>query len=138
MAKETTKKTAKKGKVVQKKRSKVAVLSGNIFIQSSFNNTIISVTDENGGVISWASAGSIGFKGAKKSTPYAAQLAAAAAIEKAKSRGFSKAKVYVSGVGAGRESAVRALINANLDIASIKDTTPEAHNGCRAKKPRRV
>lgn len=135
MAKETQKNAPAK-KIVKKKKG--IVLSGNIYIQSSFNNTIISITDENGNLISWASAGSTGFKGAKKSTPYAAQLAAISAIEKAKSRGFSKAKVFVSGVGSGRESAVRALVNAEIEISSIKDTTPEAHNGCRAKKPRRV
>lgn len=139
MAKETAKKDNKKAvKKVVKKKSKSLVLSGSIYIQSSFNNTIITVTDENGNVISWTSAGAIGFKGAKKSTPYAAQLAAISAIEKAKARGLIKARVFVSGVGSGRESAVRALINTGLDISSIKDITPEAHNGCRAKKPRRV
>ncbi len=135
MAKETKKTDSKK---VVKKRAKSLVLSGSIFIQSSFNNTIISITDDKGGVIAWASAGSLGFKGAKKSTPYAAQLATAQAVEKAKSRGFSKANVFVSGVGSGRDAAVRALVNANIDVAVIKDTTPVAHNGCRAKKPRRV
>lgn len=135
MPKEVPKKEEKK---VVKKKVKRSVRSGNIYIQSSFNNTIISITDETGGVISWASAGSIGFKGTKKSTPYAAQLAASAAIEEAKSHGFSEAKVYVSGVGSGRESAVRALMNANISVSIIKDITPLAHNGCRAKKPRRV
>lgn len=120
------------------KKSRRVVRAGNIFIQSSFNNTIITITDENGGVISWASAGSIGFKGTKKSTPYAAQLAASAAIEKAKAAGFSQAKIFVAGVGSGRESAVRALTNANIEVLSIKDTTPVPHNGCRPKKPRRV
>lgn len=138
MAKEIIKKKEKVTKKVAKKKSKISVVSGSIYIQSSFNNTIISVTDEGGNVISWASSGAIGFKGAKKSTPYAAQLAATAAVEKAKLRGFSKARVFVSGVGSGRESAVRALINADLEISSIKDTTPDAHNGCRPKKPRRV
>lgn len=136
MAKKEIKKTDTK-KVV-KKKAKSPVFSGNIYIQSSFNNTIISITDDNGNLISWASAGSIGFKGARKSTPYAAQLAAAAAIEKTKGRGFTKAKIYVSGVGSGRESAVRALTNANLEVSIIKDTTPIAHNGCRPKKARRV
>ena len=125
-------------KKVIKRKSKISVNSGNIYIQSSFNNTIVSITDDNGNLISWASAGSIGFKGAKKSTPYAAQLAATAAIEKARTRGFVKGKIYVSGVGSGREAAVRALTNANLEIALIKDTTPIAHNGCRPKKSRRV
>lgn len=138
MAKETTNKKVKAAKKVVKKKSKIAIPSGCIYIQSSFNNTIISITDDSGNVISWASSGAIGFKGAKKSTPYAAQLAAASAIEKAKLRGFSKAKVFISGVGSGRESAARALINADIEISSIKDTTPDAHNGCRSKKPRRI
>ena len=108
----TTKKTDPK-KVV-KKKSKTLVHSGNIYVQSSFNNTIISITDDKGGVIAWASDGSLGFKGAKKSTPYAAQLATAQAIDKAKARGFSKANIFVSGVGSGRDSAVRALTNSNI------------------------
>jgi len=140
MAKEI-KKTEKKavaGKKTAKKKSKSLVLSGSIYVQSSFNNTIISVTDDHGNLLSWSSAGAIGFKGAKKSTPYAASLAAAAAIEKARSRGLSKVRVFVTGVGSGRESAVRAITNTDLQVSSIKDTTPIAHNGCRAKKPRRV
>lgn len=138
MAKEIIKKATKVIKKTVKKKSKIAILSGNIYIQSSFNNTIITITDENGNVISWATAGSIGFKGAKKSTPYAAQLAAISAIEKAKARGLRKANVFISGVGSGRESAVRALISAEIEISLIKDTTPDAHNGCRPKKLRRV
>lgn len=135
MAEKASKKNETK---VVRKKVKKSVLSGSIYIQSTFNNTIISVTDDNGNVVTWASAGSIGFKGTKKSTPYAAQLATTSAVEKAKAYGLSKVKVYVSGVGAGRESAVRALINSNLTIELIKDITPLAHNGCRAKKPRRV
>jgi small subunit ribosomal protein S11 len=140
MAKETTTKTSDKEviKKAVKKKSKTPVFSGNIYIQSSFNNTMISITDDSGNLISWATAGSTGFKGARKSTPYAAQLAATAALEKAKARGFSKAKVFVSGVGSGRESAVRAITNTNLEVSIIKDTTPLAHNGCRPKKARRV
>ncbi|MFA7243730.1 MAG: 30S ribosomal protein S11 [Patescibacteria group bacterium] len=134
MAKAVDKKATK----VVRKKVKKSVYSGSIYIQSSFNNTIISVTDEDGNVVTWASAGSIGFKGTKKSTPYAAQLAATDAVEKAKAYGLSKVKVFVSGVGAGRESAVRALINSNLTVETIKDITPIAHNGCRAKKERRV
>ncbi len=134
MAKEIKKSTKK----IIKKKAKAQVFSGSVYVQSSFNNTIISITDDNGNLISWASAGSIGFKGAKKSTPYAASLAAASAIEKAKSRGLSKVRVFVSGVGSGRESAVRAITNTDLEVSSIKDTTPLAHNGCRPKKPRRV
>ncbi len=137
MAKEAAKKKTAK-KTVVKKKSKAPVNSGSIYIQSSFNNTIITITDIQGNVISWASSGSIGFKGSKKSTPYAAQLAATNAIEKAKARGLHQANVFVSGVGSGRESAVRALTNANIEVGLIKDMTPIPHNGCRAKKTRRV
>lgn len=135
MAKADTKKSTKK---IVKKRAKSPVLSGSIYIQSTFNNTMITITDENGGAIAASSAGALGFKGAKKSTPYAAQLAVSAAVEKAKLRGFAKANIYVSGVGSGRDAAVRALSNANIEASLIKDVTPIAHNGCRAKKPRRV
>lgn len=128
----------KEAKVKAKKKIKRNVVSGNIYIQSSFNNTIITVTDEQGGVIASGSAGSMGFRGTKKSTPYAATLAAASAIQKAKGLGLHEARVYVSGVGTGREAAVRALTNANIIIHLIKDITPLAHNGCRAKKARRV
>src|SRR3989338_7901851 len=106
MAKPEVKKGIKK---IVKKRAKSPVLSGNIYIQSTFNNTMITITDEKGGAIAASSAGALGFKGAKKSTPYAAQLAVSAAVEKAKLRGFSKANIYVSGVGSGRDAAVRAL-----------------------------
>ncbi|HLC44185.1 MAG TPA: 30S ribosomal protein S11 [Patescibacteria group bacterium] len=135
MAKPEVKKGIKK---IVKKRAKSPVLSGNIYIQSTFNNTMITITDEKGGAIAASSAGALGFKGAKKSTPYAAQLAVSAAVEKANLRGFSKANIYVSGVGSGRDAAVRALTNANIEASLIKDVTPISHNGCRAKKPRRV
>lgn len=135
MAKATDKKAVKK---IVKKKAKAPVHTGCIYIQSSFNNTIITITDDKGGVISWATSGALGFKGAKKATPYAAQLAAASAIEKAKTRGLGKVKVFVSGVGSGREAAVRAITNTDLEVSSIKDITPIPHNGCRAKKPRRV
>lgn len=125
-------------KNVVKNKVKKFFPAGCIYIQSSFNNTIITITDEIGNTVSWASTGSIGFKGTKKSTPYAAQLAATSAIEKARTFGFNKAKVYVSGVGSGRESAIRALLNAKIEVETIKDITPIAHNGCRAKKVRRV
>jgi small subunit ribosomal protein S11 len=130
MATKTTKIT-KKRKVLQ------PVVSGSVYIQSTFNNTIITVTDENGGVIAWASAGSIGFKGSKKSTPYAASLAASAAIEKAKLRGLRKAQIFISGVGSGRDSAIRAFHSASIEVELIKDMTPIPHNGCRRKKIRR-
>jgi len=125
-------------KTTKKKRILTPVVSGSVYIQSSFNNTIVTVTDEAGGVIAWASAGSIGFKGSKKSTPYAASLAASSAIEKAKLRGLRKAKIYISGVGSGRDSAIRAFHNANIEVEIIKDMTPMPHNGCRRKKIRRV
>lgn len=131
MAKEEKKK-------VVKKRVKKHVVDGNIYVQSTFNNTVVSITDKLGNVVAWSSCGAIGFKGTKKSTPYAAQLAATSAIEKAKSYGLQKASVFVTGVGPGRESAVRALNNARLDIDIIKDRTPIAHNGCRPKKSRRI
>lgn len=134
MPKESTK-TAKK---VIRKRAKSPVYSGNVYIQSTFNNTLITITDDKGGAIASSSAGALGFKGAKKSTPYAAQLAVSAAVEKAKTRGLNKANIFVSGVGPGRDSAVRALMNASIEAAFIKDVTPIAHNGCRPKKSRRV
>jgi len=125
-------------KTTKKRKNLQPVVSGSVYIQSSFNNTIVTVTDESGGVIAWASAGSIGFKGAKKSTPYAASLAASAAIEKAKLRGLRKADIFISGVGSGRDSAIRAFHSANIEVSLIKDVTPMAHNGCRRKKVRRV
>lgn len=125
-------------KNLKKKKSVSMVMSGSVYIQSTFNNTIVTVTDDNGGVIAWASAGSIGFKGSKKSTPYAASLAASAAIEKAKLRGLKKAQIFISGVGSGRDSAVRAFNNANIEVELIKDITPIPHNGCRRKKVRRI
>jgi small subunit ribosomal protein S11 len=131
-----TKAEVKKTQV--KKRVKRNVLEGRIYIQSTFNNTIVSVTDADGNVISWASSGSLGFKGTKKSTPYAAQLASTSAIEKAKGFGLMKASVFVSGVGPGREAAVRSLSNAHITVYTIKDITPSPHNGCRPKKSRRV
>ena len=134
MAKEI-KKTDKK---IVKKRAKTPVVSGSIYIQSTFNNTLITITDDQGGVIASSSAGALGFKGAKKSTPYAAQLAVAAALDKAKMRGFARANVYVSGVGSSRDAAVRALGGTNIEAGVIKDVTPIPHNGCRPKKSRRV
>jgi small subunit ribosomal protein S11 len=125
-------------KTIKKKKALHPVVSGSVYIQSSFNNTIVTVTDEKGGVIAWASAGSIGFKGAKKSTPYAASLAASAAIEKSKLRGLRKADIFISGVGSGRDSAIRAFHSANIEVDKIMDVTPMAHNGCRRKKVRRV
>ena len=107
-------------------------------MQASFNNTIIAIADQEGGVLAWSSAGRIGFKGSRKGTPFAAQLAAANCAEQAKEHGVRSVDVRVTGPGAGRESAIRALQANGLDIKSIKDTTPIPHNGCRPRKRRRV
>jgi small subunit ribosomal protein S11 len=120
------------------KRDKKSISSGAVYIQATFNNTIVSITDPIGGVISWASAGNLGFKGSRKSTPYAAQMAAESAAKKAVDAGMRQVDVYVKGPGAGRESAIRALQAAGLDINLIKDVTPVPHNGCRPPKRRRV
>jgi small subunit ribosomal protein S11 len=125
---------ARKGK----KATRAQIVQGKIFIQATFNNTIVSITDNNGNVIGWSSAGAVGFKGSKKSTPYAASVIVKDAIEKVKDFGLKDVNVYLAGVGQGREGAVRA-INANgLNVLSIKDVTPVPHNGCRAPRPRRV
>ncbi len=121
-----------------KQKQKAPVKTGRIYVQSTFNNTIISITDSEGGVISWASAGNQGFKGARKSTPYAAQVAMKAAVDKAKQRSLESVEVFVSGVGSGREQAVRWLGNSGLTVTHIQDITPLPHNGARPKKPRRV
>lgn len=107
-------------------------------IQATFNNTIVTITDAAGNSIAWASAGSVGFKGSRKSTPFAAQMAAEKAAQKAMGYGMKEVKVYVKGPGAGREAAIRALQAAGLEIAVIKDVTPIPHNGCRPPKRRRV
>jgi small subunit ribosomal protein S11 len=131
----------KKGKKIRKKKKKVAknIQSGKAFIKATYNNTIVTLTDMQGNVISWASAGIAGFKGPKKSTPYAAQIITRIAVGKAKEEcGLSEVEVYVKGVGTGRESAIRSLNNNGLIVTSIKDVTPVPHNGCRKRKPRRV
>ncbi|NEP43462.1 MAG: 30S ribosomal protein S11, partial [Okeania sp. SIO2H7] len=112
--------------------------NGVAYIQSTFNNTIVTITDLNGEVISWASAGSSGFKGAKKGTPFAAQTAAESAARRANDQGMRQIQVMVSGPGAGRETAIRALQGAGLEITLIRDITPIPHNGCRPPKRRRV
>ncbi len=133
-AEEAPKKIVRKGK-----KGKKNVSSGIVFITSTFNNTIITVTDQSGNTLSWGSAGNNGFKGSKKSTPFAAQIAADSAARKAmENTGLQNVEVRVSGPGAGRETAVRALQLAGLRITAISDITPLAHNGCRAPKPRRV
>ncbi|MCL5407604.1 MAG: 30S ribosomal protein S11 [Patescibacteria group bacterium] len=125
-------------KQIKKKKTIRQVQKAIIFIQSSFNNSIVTITDDNGNVLSWASAGSAGFKGTKKTTPFAAQTAVRNALEKAKSYEITEAQVRISGVGSGREAAARALGGQGIKITQIKDITPIPHNGTRAKKARRI
>ncbi len=125
-------------KVDKKKKNKKNILNGIVHIQSSFNNTLITFTDVSGNVISWSSAGSRGFKGSRKSTPFAAQVAAGDAAAKAMEHGLKNVQVLVKGPGAGRESALRAIAAAGLKISLIRDVTPIPHNGCRMAKRRRV
>jgi small subunit ribosomal protein S11 len=120
------------------KKEKKSIPHAIATVQASFNNTIIAIADQEGGVLAWSSAGRIGFKGSRKGTPFAAQLAAANCAEQAKEHGVRSVDVRVTGPGAGRESAIRALQANGLDIKSIKDTTPIPHNGCRPRKRRRV
>ena len=119
----------------RKERRNVA--QGNAYIRSTFNNTIVSITDPSGGVIASSSSGQVGFKGSRKSTPFAAQLAAEAAARSAQEQGMKKVDVFVKGPGSGRETAIRALQAAGLEVGSIQDVTPQAHNGCRPPKRRR-
>jgi len=130
--------TAKKKGAKPRRRERKLVPKGRAHIQSTFNNTIITFTDPQGGVISWGSAGGAGFKGSRKSTPYAAQIAAEAAARKAMEQGLRQIEVYVKGPGSGREAAIRALQAAGLTIIAITDVTPIPHNGCRPPKRRRV
>jgi small subunit ribosomal protein S11 len=129
-------KTKKVG--VGKKKEKKNIGIGNVYIQSTFNNTIVSITDRIGNVVCWASSGTVGFKGTKKGTPFAAQQAAQQAAKVASDCGVREVSVYVNGPGSGRESAIRALQASGMDIKLIKDTTPIPHNGCRPPKKRRV
>ncbi|MBU8913933.1 MAG: 30S ribosomal protein S11 [Spirochaetales bacterium] len=122
----------------KKKKEKRSVFEGKVYIQATFNNTIVTVTDLSGNGISWASAGSLGFRGAKKSTPYAAQTTAETAAKKAMDAGLKEVHVLVKGPGIGRESAIRSLGALGLWVKSIKDITPIPHNGCRPRKSRRV
>jgi|SRR6056297_987446 len=128
---------AKRSKVTRKKKV-VVEPQGEAHIQATFNNIIISLTNSNGQVISWASSGKMGFKGSKKNTPYAAQIAAQDAAKTAYELGLRKVKVYVKGPGAGRESAIRTINNAGIEVKEIVDVTPLPHNGCRPPKRRRV
>ena len=125
-------------KSVKKRRDRKNVESGAAHIRSSFNNTIVTITDTQGNTISWASAGEMGFKGSRKSTPFAAQTAAETAVKIAMEHGMKTVEVYVKGPGTGREAAIRALQTTGLNITLIKDVTPIPHNGCRPPKRRRV
>ena len=129
---------AKTTKKVTKKRNKKIVEHGQAHIQSSFNNTIVTLTDAEGNALSWASAGGLGFRGSKKSTPYAAQMAAETAAKAAAPYGLKTLDVMVKGPGSGREAAIRALAACGLEVKTIKDVTPVPHNGCRPPKRRRV
>jgi small subunit ribosomal protein S11 len=130
-------KTAGKNKKF-KKRERKNVPYGLVFIQASFNNTIVTITDQTGNTLSWKSAGSLGFRGSRKGTPFAAQQAAQNAANQARDHGMRSVEVRVNGPGSGRESAIRALAAAGLDVRQIKDVTPIPHNGCRPPKRRRV
>lgn len=129
---------AKKTKKVTKKRVVKVEAQGKAFVNASFNNVIISLTNSQGQVISWSSAGKMGFKGSKKNTPYAAQMAAADCAKVAFDLGLRKVKVYVKGPGAGRDSAIRTIHTNGIEVTEIKDVTPLPHNGCRPPKKRRV
>ena len=130
-AKATKKKTFKK-------REKRVVQVGVVYVQASFNNTLVTITDQQGNVVSWSSAGSLGFRGSRKGTPFAAQQAALQAANAAKDHGMRTVEVRVKGPGSGRESAIRALATAGIEVRNIKDVTPIPHNGCRPPKKRRV
>ena len=125
-------------KIKARKKDKKNVAFGHAYIKSTFNNTIVSITDPAGGVIAWSSSGQVGFKGSRKSTPFAAQMAAEAAARKAQEHGLKKVDVFVKGPGSGRETAIRSLQAAGLEVGAIADVTPAPHNGCRPRKPRRV
>lgn len=131
---DTKKKTAGR----TRRRERKSVPRGQAHIQSTFNNTLVTITDPNGNVISWGSAGMHGFKGSRKSTPYAAQVTAETAARKAMEHGLRQIEVYVKGPGSGREAAIRALQSAGISVVSITDVTPIPHNGCRPPKRRRV
>jgi len=127
-----------KKKTKARKRERKSIPAGRAYIQATFNNTLVTLTDPEGGVIAWASSGSVGFKGSRKSTPYAAQIAANSAAHKAMEHGLRQVEVYIKGPGSGREAAIRSLQSSGLYITSIRDVTPIPHNGCRPPKRRRV
>ncbi|MCB5230494.1 MAG: 30S ribosomal protein S11 [Candidatus Cloacimonetes bacterium] len=128
----------KGGKKIKKKRTRLAFDEGVAHIHSSFNNTIVSISDQAGNTIAWSSGGKIGYKGSKKSTPFAAQLAAEQVVKTAAEMGISKVKVIVKGPGGGREAAIRSINASGMRVLMIKDTTPIPHNGCRPPKQRRI
>ena len=134
--KQQTKKST--GAPSRKRREKKNIERGEVHIQSTFNNTIVTITDVNGNAISWASAGGLGFRGSRKSTPFAAQMASEVAAKAAMEHGLRHVEVFVKGPGSGREAAIRALSSAGLEVTMIKDVTPVPHNGCRPPKRRRV
>jgi small subunit ribosomal protein S11 len=125
-------------KQVKTKKIKRHILKGRATVKCTYNNTIVSIADINGAILAWASSGMMGFKGAKKSTPYAATQVVASVSEKIKKYGMQELEVFVRGVGSGREASIRALSNNGFELLMIKDVTPIPHNGCRAKKPRRI
>ena len=129
---------AQKKRARGKRRERKSVPAGRAYIQSTFNNTIVTLTDAQGNVIAWGSSGTAGFKGSRKGTPYAAQLAARDAVRKAMEHGLRQVEVYIKGPGSGREAALRSLQSSGLYITSIRDVTPIPHNGCRPPKKRRV
>ena len=131
-------KNAKKTSATRKRKELKKVDKGQVHIQSTFNNTLVTITDANGNAVSWSSAGSLGYKGSRKGTPFAAQMAAETAAKAAKEHGLRSVEVYVKGPGAGRESAIRALSACDLEITLISDVSPIPHNGCRPPKRRRV
>ncbi|HEY7781653.1 MAG TPA: 30S ribosomal protein S11 [Ktedonobacterales bacterium] len=131
-------KAPKRGPGRPRRRERKSVPRGQAHIQSTFNNTIVTITDPNGNVVSWSSAGAVSYKGSRKSTPYAAQLTAESAARKAIEHGVRQIEVYVKGPGAGREAAIRSLQTSGLTVVSITDVTPIPHNGCRPPKRRRV
>ena len=131
-------KQVKKGAVTRRRREKKNIEKGAVHIQSTFNNTIVTITDTQGNSVSWASAGEMGFRGSRKSTPFAAQTAAETAAKVAIDHGMKTVEVYVKGPGSGREAAIRALQTVGLEVTMIKDVTPIPHNGCRPPKRRRV
>ena len=136
MAREATAAAGDKGRV--KKRERKNIASGVAHVNASFNNTIVTITDLSGAVVAWGSAGTAGFKGSRKSTPYAAALAADGAAKRAMEHGMRQIEVFVKGPGSGRETAIRSIQNAGIEVTGIKDVTPVPHNGCRPPKRRRV